>query len=252
VSTDEIDQVGMNKTADPALNYSTTTDQSSSKTADPAQHARTDTGKVGEITDQWAENPAFRDIRAALHARRPGAARDNSKLDDALEAEILGHISRGCTWTDSAKLSGISDSTCLKWRGRGAEYLLDPAAHPEHARYGLFLQRVDEAELACKARVIDKILMCDDWRAWRFWLINRGGNEWHSEHTKTEISGPGGMPLPAANPFIVNFSITGKEEKVDWSITDHRTDEEKLANPDPWGANKPKQFLTSPKQKKEG
>jgi hypothetical protein len=37
---------------------------------------------------------------------RPGQAVFNGKFDDALEAEILGHIARGCTWTDSAGLRG--------------------------------------------------------------------------------------------------------------------------------------------------
>jgi hypothetical protein len=94
----------------------------------------------------------------------------------------------------------------LNWRNRGAAYL----ENPQDARYGLFVQRIDEAELRCKAVVIEKLLKCDDWRAWRFWLINRAGGEWKSEHIKaeTEISGPGGIPI-GQNMFNVNFHLSG-------------------------------------------
>lgn len=212
----------------------------------------------GRNPDINGENTAFTTIASPSHARRTGAARVNGKLDDRLEAEMLGHISRGCTWKDSAELCGINRHTSTNWRGRGADYLENPDEHPEDWRYGLFVQRLDLAEQQCKARIIDKLLMCDDWRAWRFWLINRAGNEWHSEHVKTELSGPNGAPLQTGNPFVVNFSLTGPMEEVTFSTVDHRTPPEiardgALADnrvPDPF--SKPASFLTAPQQRKEG
>ena len=82
------------------------------------------------------------------------------------------------------------------------------------------MEAVELAVAACKADVITKILRCDDWRAWRFWLINN--SEYKSEHVRSEVSGPEGNPIPVQfNPFQVQFMLAG-DPNVTFSTIDHR------------------------------
>jgi hypothetical protein len=124
------------------------------------------------------------------------------------------------------RAAGICRDTSLNWRNRGTAYLANPEECPENARYGLFVQRIEEAELRCKATVIGKLLQSDDWRGWRFWLVNRTDGEWKSEHIKSEISGPDGAPLALGNPFQFSIHLSGPEIKdSDFKIIDHTHDD---------------------------
>lgn len=175
---------------------------------------------------------AASDAREARIGSRPGQAVYNGLFDDKLEAEILGHIANGCNHSDAARLCGISRESSINWRTRGAAYLKNPEEHPQDARYGLFVQRIEEAVLRCKAVVIGKLLRSDDWRAWRFWLINN--SEYKSEHVRSEVSGVDGQPVELKNMFQVNVSMPNLGD-IKWSVIDHSSGHrESQQVPDPF------------------
>jgi hypothetical protein len=106
--------------------------------------------------------------------------------------------------------------------GIGARNIWNTRKRIRWMRYGLFVQRIEEAELRCKASLIKKIIQCDDWRAWRFYLINREGGDWKSEHIKSEISGPDGQAIPISlSPFRVEFVVPPQDPKEHFSVIDH-------------------------------
>lgn len=164
---------------------------------------------------------------------RPGQAvtdplHSHGKLDDAIQEKILHYIAVGTSWAEAAQLCGINRSTSNNWRTRGQAYLDDPSARPEDARYGEFYKAVEHAEMSCKAWVVNKILRSDDWRAWRFWLINRDPKNWKSEHVRTEISGIDGAAIPVSvtsQPFKVELHLSGGPAP-EWKVVDHRTPEQ--------------------------
>lgn len=113
---------------------------------------------------------------------------------------------------DAAKLAGVHRNTSAKWRNAGIDYLDDPEAHPEDARFGLYAERIEEAELKAEILLIERVARDPDWRSALALLKARYKTEFAElSHTQSEISGPAGAPIEVhqTNPFQVSFHLDG-------------------------------------------
>jgi len=146
---------------------------------------------------------------------RPDQPHIGSKLDDELEERICGYIAQGMTLTDSCGLCDVDRVTIGRWKERGLD-------EPE-SRYGLFLDRCQKAELSCKKVWIARIAGDLDWRALAF-LLKARWPESFAEYVRQELSGPGGIPLPAGNPFQVNVNVSTSGAPEQFTVIDHSGD----------------------------
>jgi hypothetical protein len=199
-------------------------------------------GKDGETVQN---SPVNESTRSRARARdpetgnlllRPGQASIGSRLDDELEQKIVSLIASGQTWTDACLLCDLDRTTAYKWKARGEE-------EPE-SRYGLFLQRINKAEVACKAIWVQKVARSDQWQAQAFLLKAK----WPAEFIeRTELVGAEGAPLALGNAFNVIIQAPPADPNEIWKTVDHRgdkSDESSLA--EVIANHKPSEVLPDP------
>ena len=160
-------------------------------------------------TPKRKKRPWRKHRKAALAPGQPNA---HSKLTDELQNELCGLIMNKATLEDAADYLGVNRTTIWEWRDRGR-------AQPE-TRYGAFERAVTKALAAAKVHLIHDIANHQSVRGKMFLLCNRYPAEYRM-HISTEVSGPGGTPIPVQNSgkFTVNVncsaSLDEEEEIVD-------------------------------------
>jgi len=172
---------------------------------------------LAEDSQSPSSAPKRKAKKSSAKKLRPGQPGPYSKLDDEIEGKICALIANGLRYEDAARLCGLNRDTLYNWRVWGEE-------QPE-SRFGRFLEKVEQAILLSKGRMVKKLIDDPDWRGvWKL-MQNRWPEEFReSFRFQQEISGPGGEPLAiAANPFQV--SITLQQEPgvpaPEWTFREH-------------------------------
>lgn len=137
---------------------------------------------------------------------KPGQPSARSKLTDEIQQQICNVVSSGQSLETAAMMCRINRTTIRNWRLRGQQ---DPKG-----RYGQFMEAIDHANEVAIGMMVNKLLTSPDpkW-TWKI-LKNKRPEEFNERlHLKSELSGPGGTPIPINNThFVVEVHQTGAEE----------------------------------------
>jgi hypothetical protein len=172
--------------------------------------------KVGTL-HRNAQMPATkrRSVHPALEANgekrvpkkgEPEYVRKPFLLNDAIEQRICDFLRAGASPQDAAIVLKIGERTVREWRTKGAE-------EPD-SRFGLFLERTEQARVEWKTGAIKKITDSSDWKAsWKL-LVARFPHEFRNYlSVNSELSGPDGGPIPMAmQPFNVVLELHDKNQ----------------------------------------
>jgi hypothetical protein len=149
---------------------------------------------------------------------KPGQPSAHSKLTDEIKQQICNVVSSGQSLETAAMMCRINRTTIRNWRLRGQE---DPAGP-----YGQFLEAIDYANEVAIGMMVNKLLTHPDpkW-TWKI-LKNKRPEEFNERlHIRSEMSGPGGAPMPIATSgnFTVNVTCKAEEEDPEEEIVDGET-----------------------------
>ena len=158
--------------------------------------------------------------KAVRRERPAGEAPSNGSkpclLNDKTEAKICEYLRSGASLVDASVMTGVGESTVTDWRRRGVE---DP-----ESRFGLFLERTDEARTAWKTRAIRKITESSDWKAsWKL-LCARFPHEFRNfMNVNAELTGADGGPMQVMggggfNVVLELHDKSGQEQEKEFTV----------------------------------
>src|SRR6266550_555532 len=131
------------------------------------------------------KRPARRHVRKL--ALKPGQPSAKSKLTYEVQEKIINAIRGGQTFDCAAALAHIDRTTLNDWRQRGQQEL--------GSRYAEFNQAMEWALLESEAMMVHAIVTDPDWKA-KKWILKNRFPDRYKERVISEISGPGGSPVP--------------------------------------------------------
>jgi hypothetical protein len=141
--------------------------------------------------------------------RKPGQPTGHSLLNDDIEKRICSFVAR-CHGYESACLAvGINPTTLRNWRQRGME-------NP-NSRYGKFVERLEAARNRAKIRMVNFLANNPDWKA-RWKLMKNFWPHEFSERFISEISGPGGAPIPVDTTAHYKVTIKCSQPMPEFSF----------------------------------
>ena len=137
---------------------------------------------------------------------KPGQPEAKSKLTYELQQRICNAVAAGQSRERAASLNGINRTTIRNW-------LLKAQENPK-SRYSEFAAALELADDQAIAMMVNRLLTSPDQKwTWKI-LKNKRPEEFNERlHIKSELSGPGGSPIPINNThFVVEVHQTGAEE----------------------------------------
>ena len=148
---------------------------------------------------------------------RPGQPAKCAKLDNRLEKRICVHVRAGLPYEACAALVGISKQTFYSWKNRGD-------SEPD-SRYGQFARAVENANAQAIRSLHTAVRVANPQ-----WILERRFPNYYGPpklRTETEISGPGGSPIPidsaAKFTVIVNCPMSDADLQKLMPIVDGTT-----------------------------
>jgi hypothetical protein len=140
---------------------------------------------------------------------RPGQPDAHSVFDDKKAKKICTLVRRGHSYERSASVCGISRGALHEWRAKGSQ---DP-----DGPFGQFFERLTQARDVAIVALVEKLRRNPDWKAaWKL-LKNMDPREF-SERFISEISGPGGAPIPVNSTSHYTVKVTCSSPMPDFPI----------------------------------
>lgn len=118
---------------------------------------------------------------------KPGQPSAKSKLSYETQEKIIQAIRGSQTFECAAALAGIDRTTLNDWRYRGQQ---EPGS-----RYASFNKALEQALLESEAALVKAIVTDPDWKA-KKWILKNRFPDRYKERVISELSGPGGAPIP--------------------------------------------------------
>jgi hypothetical protein len=132
---------------------------------------------------------------------RPGQPAFGAKLDSKLQKQFCNLVREGLSFETVCALCRVGRATFYQWMQRGR-------AEPG-TRYADFMAAVERDEADAVRRLHARVAASNPQ-----WILERRHPTLYGPpklKTATELTGPGGGPLPTGNPFKVEITCSGPE-----------------------------------------